>query len=160
MKQPDYSRSAGGAALGARLRRLSEQVDRDATRVYSALGIRFEQRWFGVLNQIVLHGPLPVGEIAERLQITHVSISQAARSLELAGLICRRADATDGRRRLLTLTSAGETLVSSTKKIWAAFDAAAEELNAEAGDVVKLLDRLDDALEQRSLFERIRSRIR
>ena len=49
----DYSRGFGGGALGARLRRASERIDRDSTRVYAALDIRFEQRWYGVLRQLV-----------------------------------------------------------------------------------------------------------
>ncbi|RYG81768.1 MAG: MarR family transcriptional regulator, partial [Alphaproteobacteria bacterium] len=46
----DYSRSFGGAALGARLRRASERIDRDGTRVYATRDVRFEQRWYGVLR--------------------------------------------------------------------------------------------------------------
>src|SRR5688500_13916709 len=71
----DYPKSVGGVALGARLRRLSEAIDRDATRAYSSLGIKFEQRWFGVLNQLALNGPMSVSEIASALRITRASVS-------------------------------------------------------------------------------------
>ena len=65
----DYSRSFGGAALGARLRRASERIDRDGTRVYAAQGIEFEQRWYGILRQVVEEDrPMAVGEIAAILQ--------------------------------------------------------------------------------------------
>jgi DNA-binding MarR family transcriptional regulator len=155
MSDGDFSRDAGGSALGARLRRLSEQIDRDATRVYAARGIEFEQRWFGPLNQIRLHGPLAVGEIAERLRITHVSVSQAARSLEAAGLVASQPDAADGRRRLLSLTATGRALVRELDPMWKAFDQAAATLDAEVGGAATVLDRLDDALAKRSLFDRI-----
>ncbi len=155
MSIDDFSRHAGSSALGARLRRLSERVDRDATRVYAARGIAFEQRWFGPLNQIVRNGPMAIGEIAEKLRITHVSVSQAARSLEAAGLIASRADAADRRRRLLALTSEGQTRVRELAPIWAAFDTAVTALDEEAGGVVPVLDRLDDVLAHVSLFDRI-----
>jgi DNA-binding MarR family transcriptional regulator len=155
MTNRDFNRDAGSKALGARLRRLSEQIDRDATRIYAVRGIDFEQRWFGPLNQIVRNGPLAIGEIAARLGITHVSVSQAMRSLEAAGIVVSRPDAFDGRRRVLSLTPDGQALVHSLAPLWAAFDTAAAELNEEAGDVVKLLDRLDDALTRASLFDRI-----
>ena len=87
MTDTDFPRSQGGAAIGARLRRLSETLDYDAARVYGALGIRFEQRWFGVLNQIDRHGPMSVGDLATQLRITHVSVSQTRQSLERAGII-------------------------------------------------------------------------
>ncbi len=151
----DFSRDAGGKALGARLRRLSEQMDRDATRIYAARGIAFEQRWFGLLNQIVRNGPSGIGEIAERLRITHVSVSQAARSLEAAGLVASSHDVADGRRRVLSLTRNGLMRVRELAPMWAAFDTAAATLDEEAGGVVSVLDRLDDALARVSLFDRI-----
>jgi len=154
-RDSDFSRVAGGSALGARLRRLSEQIDRDATRIYAARGIRFEQRWFGPLNQIVQNGPLAIGEIAERLHITHVSVSQAARSLELAGLVASRPDVADGRRRVLYLTPKGHARVDELSPIWAAFQEAAATLDGEAGGVVTVLNRLDDALTRMPLFDRI-----
>ena len=151
----DFIRDAGGGALGARLRRLSEQVDRDATRIYAARGIAFEQRWYGPLNQIVQNGPLAIGEIAERLRITHVSVSQAARSLEAAGLVASRPDVADGRRRILFLTPEGEARVRELAPVWAALHAAATTLDMEAGGVVPVLDRLDAALSRLSLFDRV-----
>jgi len=157
--RPDFSRDAGGAALGARLRRLSERLDRDSTRLYSALGIAFEQRWYGLLNQIVRNGPMTVGEIAAALRITHVSASQARRSLEAAGLVHGLEDSKDARRRPIALTPQGQALVVELAPVWRALGDSAEELNCEAGNIVALLDRLDDALDNRSLFERAAGKI-
>ncbi|WP_332765445.1 MarR family winged helix-turn-helix transcriptional regulator [Phenylobacterium sp.] len=151
----DYTRGAGGAAIGARLRRVSEWIDGDATRVYAALGIDFEQRWFGVLNQLAQHGPASVGELASALRITHVSVSQTRQSLEKAGIVASEADPADARRRRLTLTEDGARLIERLTPLWRAFEEAALELNAEAGDVATALDRLDDALARKSLFDRI-----
>lgn len=155
----DYSRQAGGAALAARLRRLSERFDRDATRLYAAQNIHFEQRWYGLLNQLILNGPMSVGDISRALRITHVSVSQASRSLEVAGIITSTASTGDGRRRELRLTPKGDALVAQLSPLWLAFNNVAEELNAEANDVVRLLDQLDDALARRSLFDRVAEKV-
>lgn len=155
----DYSRLAGGAAIGARLRRLSESLDGDSTRVYAALGISFEQRWFGVLNQLVLRESATVGELAATLKITHVSVSQTRQSLEKAGIVMSESDPEDARKKKITLTAEGKRLVAQLRPIWLACDEAARELNAEAGDVVASLNRLDDALERQSIFDRIMVRI-
>lgn len=155
--EPDYARGKGGAALGARLRRLSERIDREAAQVYAERGIKFEQRWYGVLNQIVLREPVAVTSVAGALRISHVSVSQASSSLERAGLISFVADPADGRRRLLTLTASGRALVTKLRPLWATLDAVAEQLNTEAGDIVALLDRLEDALAARSLRDRVRA---
>jgi DNA-binding MarR family transcriptional regulator len=155
----DFTRAAGGAAIGARLRRLSEWTDGDAARVYEALGISFEQRWFGVLNQLALRGGATVGELAVALRITHVSVSQTRRSLERAGLVEAEPDPSDARRRRLALTAAGRQLVDRLRPVWRAFDEAALDLNAEAGDVAAALDRVEDALARKPLFERIMARL-
>ncbi|HEY0801463.1 MAG TPA: MarR family transcriptional regulator, partial [Steroidobacteraceae bacterium] len=83
----DYTRKYGPAAIGGRLRRLSESNDEDAGRIYAELGINFQQRWVGVLEQLGDRGPLSVGELASSLGIRHSSVSQTRRSLEDAGLV-------------------------------------------------------------------------
>jgi len=155
----DYSRSVGGAAIGARLRRLSEAFDADTARVYAELGIAFEQRWFGVMNQLVLNGSATVGELAAALRITHASVSQTRTSLERAGLVASARDREDARRRRLILTEAGRDLAGRLAPVWAAFEDAARELDAEAGAVAQALDRLDDALVRQTLHSRIRDRL-
>lgn len=155
----DYSRSFRGSALAARLRRASEQLDRDGTRVYAARNVRFEQRWYGILRQLIANGPMSVGAIAAVLRITHVSVSEASRSLEKAGIVTSAPAPEDGRKRNLALTEAGKALAEDLAPVWDAFNAAAAELNEEAGDIVSLLDRLDDALARRSMFDRIMQRL-
>lgn len=159
MNNEDYSRKAGGAAIGARLRRLSENLDGDAVKVYAALGITFEQRWFGVLNQLAIKGSATVGELAATLKITHVSVSQTRQSLEKSGIVTSQADPGDARRKKIILTAAGKQLVNKLRPIWTAFDQAALELNGESGDAVAALNRLDDALARQSIFDRIMTRI-
>ena len=159
MRNQDYSRVAGGAAIGARLRRLSESLDGDSARVYAALGVTFEQRWFGVLNQLAINGSATVGELAATLRITHVSVSQTRQSLEKSGIVTSQPDPEDARKKKIMLTAAGKKLVAKLRPIWTAFDEAAQELNAEAGNVVASLNKLDDALERQSIFDRIMHRI-
>lgn len=153
----DYTRSCGGAAIGARLRRLSESIDGDTMRAYAALGVQFEQRWFGVLNQLALNGPATVGELASTLRITHVSVSQTRNSLEKAGIVVSEADPSDARRRRLMLTDAGLALIERLQPLWRTCEKVALELTAEAGDLMAALDRLDDALTRRTVFERLMS---
>lgn len=154
----DYSRSMGGEAIAARLRRLSERLDRDAARVYSAHGIDFEQRWYGVLRQLMIRGSMSVTEIAKVLHITHASVSESRRSLEKAGIITAVTAPDDRRRRTLSLTPRGRALCDQLSPLWDDFNIVAVDLNEEAGDVVRLLDRLEDALASRSLYDRVIAR--
>jgi len=144
-----------GATIGAQLRRLSERIDRDVGRVYARLGVSFEQRWFGVLNQIVLNGPMTVGDLATALRITHVSVSQSLRSLEAAGYVRALPDPGDARRRRQSLTVEGEALVNRLTPLWLAMNREAEALNREADDVAARLARLDEALDRSALYDRL-----
>ena len=155
----DYPLASGGGALGARLRRLSERIDRDAGRLYAQAGIPFEQRWYGVLNQLVLNGPMSVGDLAQVLGITQASVSQTRQSLAAAGLIGGAPDAADGRRRTLHLTPGGQALVARLAPLWAVLIATAAELDAEAGHVTTALDRLDQALARSSLHDRAMAKL-
>ena len=146
-------------AIGKYLRRLSNLLDHDAKRVYRAKGLHFEQRWFGILNQLVLSGPMSVSEIAEVLRITHVSVSETRKSLEAGGYICSYPCEVDGRRRLLDLTDEGRSLFNSMTPVWQAFEEVSVILNAEAQNVIGALTLLDAALEKKSLFDRAMERL-
>lgn len=150
---------ATGFAVGARLRRLTELFDRDARQVYEDAGVTFEQRWFGLLNQLVISEPMTVGEIAATLRISHASVSETRRSLENAGLISSEPDELDGRRRRLRRTHQGIALTKKLSDIWDAMEATARELDKEAKGVIGALDRLDAALDRSSLKERVLNKL-
>jgi len=155
----DYVTDQGGAALGARLRRLSAQIDADAAKIYETESARFEQRWFGVINQLALNGPMSVTSLAAALGISHPSISETRQSLQRAGVVEARPDPDDSRRRILSLSPAGEALIERLRPLWQVFDVVARDLDAEAGDVTLALARLEAALARKSLHARIIERI-
>ena len=155
----EYTRKYGSAAIGARLRRLSESIDEDAALLYAELGIQFQQRWVGMLEELSNRGPQSVGEIAEALGIRHSSVSQTRRSLEDAGLVESGAHPEDARSRKLNLTAAGKRLVRKLESLWAVLNATSVELDEEAGHVVAALDRLDAALSRQPLYERVRAKL-
>ncbi len=154
MDKSDYLESLGAEAIGARLRRLSERIDRDAGRVYAALGVRFEQRWFGVLNQLRLHETQTVSDIARTLRISHVSVSQARKSLEDAGFVVSFPNKNDARRKEIRLTNEGRRLVEIASPVWVALSATAIALAGEVDGLVDTLDRLDEALDRHPFYDR------
>lgn len=150
---------SGAAAIGARLRRLSERIDRDAGRLYQDLGVTFEQRWFGVVNLLSMSGPRSVGELAAALGVSHASISQIRAGLAGAGLIDWDVDAHNARLRRIRLTPVGMSEVRRLAPLWEALSAAAIELDGESGEALAALDRLETALARQSLYDRVRGRM-
>ncbi len=143
-----------GQAIGARLRRLSERIDREAEQIYASLGVRFEQRWYGVLARLAAEGPLSVGELASRLGVSHPAISQTRAALTAAGIVTTRPHEADGRRKVLSLTGEGEALVRRLEPVWSALNAASSALDVEADGVAAALTRLEAALDRSSLCAR------
>lgn len=155
----DYPSRSGGSAIGARLRRLSDRIDREADELYATFGINFEQRWFGVLNQLTLHKAMSVSEIALALGVSHVAVSQTRGALLARGLITAADDPKDARRRTLMLSASGRKLVNKLAPLWAALNDAARELDAEAGHVTTGLERLEASLDRKSLADRVRAKL-
>ncbi len=56
-------------------------------------------------------GTLPIGKIGERLQVHAASVTNAVQRLEADGLVDRHPNPNDGRSVLVTITTAGATLV-------------------------------------------------
>ncbi|OYQ33985.1 hypothetical protein CHU93_02685 [Sandarakinorhabdus cyanobacteriorum] len=155
MSTHDYPAAAGSAALGARLRRLSERIDREADAIYAARAEGFQQRWFGVVNQLDRHGPMGGVELAQTLGVSQAAISQVVGALKAAGLVTSGGDPADARRRVLSLTADGVAAAQRLRPLWAALDDVARALDAEAGGVVAVLDRLETALDRAGLAARL-----
>lgn len=150
----------GATAIGGRLRRLSERIDQDCARIYADLGVRFEQRWFGVLAQLANGGPQSVGTLATSLGITHASVSQTKRSLQEAELVDTSPDRADARSVILRLSPSGKRLFERLSPVWKLLDEVSTELNDEASQALKAFDLLDQALNRMSLYERFEAHAR
>jgi MarR family transcriptional regulator, organic hydroperoxide resistance regulator len=152
--EPDYIRSHGSAGVGARLRRLSERIDRESNAVYAHLGLHFEQRWMGVLMLLDARGEMTVGELAEALRITQPSVSQTLRSLQAARIVSDKADRRDSRRRLQRLSPKGLQFIEQVRPVWVALMQTARDLDREGIDLLTPIDRIEKILDQKSVLER------
>lgn len=150
----DYPATQGSAAIGARLRRLSERIDREVGQLYARQNVPFEQRWYGPFNQIRLHGPISIGEVARNLGVSHAAISQTCAALIAADLIGIAADPSDARRRNMLLTRAGRELARRMASFWEQLDALSRELDVAAGGLVARIDQLEKALGDEDLTTR------
>jgi MarR family transcriptional regulator, organic hydroperoxide resistance regulator len=154
VNEPDYLLSYGNAAIGARLRRLVERIDRESTAVYTHFGVRFEQRWMGVLLLLSERDQMTVGELAEALRISQPSVSQTLRSLQGAKIVTAKGDPRDKRRRVQRLTPLGRRLLTRVQPIWAALMEAARDLEREGIDLLTPIDRIERSLDRRPILER------
>lgn len=141
--------------LGTRLRRLFERLNSSVSDQYRER-LDFEQRWFALGNLLFDHGPLDTVQAASALGQSHVAVVQVAKPMEKAGLLERKPDKTDRRRKMLGLTAAGRAKMTEVQVISRIVQSAAEKLLAEAApDLMVQLDALDDALDKAGFADRI-----
>src|SRR5687767_11815924 len=156
----DYIRQLGPAVLDHRFRRMMEALLRTAQDVYDARGLEFRSRWASTFQ--LLHGgsPLAVGEIAARLRLTHPGVIGITDEMISVGIVRAVRDEGDARRRMIALTPKGRRMAPELFRIWKELGAAQRERFLEAGcDILPILDKVDDGLEQRSLADEVLNRL-
>jgi DNA-binding MarR family transcriptional regulator len=154
----DYVRQKGTAAFGTRLRRLSDRLDRQVLAIYREHDSTFQPRWFAVIGALREKECLAVGELAALLGITHAAVSQLRGELIAAGLVRARSDPADGRRQLLELSPNGRRVIARLEPLWEAIAAATGQLVAAASPgLLDQLGRLETALEERTMADRVRA---
>jgi DNA-binding MarR family transcriptional regulator len=105
-----------------------------------------------VLSRIDRLGPVTTAELARREQITPQAMGVTVASLEQRGLVARSADASDGRRSILSLTPAGQEAVHSGRNAMSDKIAAALAQSFTRDEIVvldgatPLIERLSDLL--------------
>jgi len=157
----DIITQLGDLAFASRLRRLSERLLRDASRIYQAQRVDFEARWFPVLFLLHRNAPLAVTDIARALGITHPAVNQIARAMSAKGLLVVGKDKKDDRKRLLSLSATGRKMVDTLKPVWAAIEEANRELLEDTGsDILGGLDRIERALDKLDMFDRVMGRLK
>jgi DNA-binding MarR family transcriptional regulator len=77
---------------------------------------RFSLTHGAVLGRLDREGPRSTGELATAERVRPQSMGQTLAELEAQGLISRRPDAHDGRRKLLELTEAGRDVLAEERR--------------------------------------------
>lgn len=147
----------GVGFLGSRLKRLAERMQADAAEVARSLDLPVQPAQMSLLLTIRLHGPIGVGELAERLQLAQPTVTRALKPLEDEGFVEARRAKGDGRSKRLGLTAKGEALLVriQTELLPRIEPAAAELVEGLSGDFMQGLARVEQRLADKSLLARI-----
>ena len=156
----DLVRQLGPMAFASRLKRLSDRLKADVTKLYHEQGVDFNASWFLVGYVLAREGSLTVTQVAEALGISRPAVSQISSAMVRHKLISIRKDGRDGRRRHLSLTKRGKKTIADLDPIWRAVRDCTAELLSESGvDVLEGLNRLEAKLDEHDMFERVRMRM-
>jgi DNA-binding MarR family transcriptional regulator/ribosomal protein S18 acetylase RimI-like enzyme len=148
----------GSLLLGSRLRKVSEALYAGVDEVYRSAGVDLPSRCFPILFLLRDHGKLGISELAARLGQTHPAVSQMSRKLLRHRVVRESPDPRDDRRRLLSLSPHGRSVMARLEPVWKAIIAAVADLEGEHL-LSQYLTAIDGALEERGFAARIRSRL-
>ncbi len=152
----DLIKQLGPLAFASRLKRLSERLQKDVSKVYNNQSIEFEARWFPVLYALRGQKCMSVTDMAKTLGLTHPAINQVAGVMTRRGLLSSSRDKNDERRRLLCLTKKGKETIKTLEPIWEEIAAATREVIESTGsDFLENIELIEKQLEYESIYERI-----
>ncbi len=145
----------GVGFLGSRLKRLAERMQTDAAEVARFLDLPVQPSQMSLLMTIRLHGPISVGELAERLQLAQPTVTRALGTL--GDFVEARRAPGDARSKQMALTEKGEALLVrvQTELLPRIEPAAAELVEGLSGDFMQGLAKVEARLAQTSLLDRI-----
>lgn len=156
----DLISELGEMAFASRLKRISERLMKDVTRIYKELDIDFEARWFPLLYNLHLEPRMSITELASNLSLTHPAVNQLSAEMEKKGLIISAKDKKDERRRLLRLSAKGKKTVRELRPVWEDIREATGELLRNSGkDILKTLAAIEADLDNREMYERVNRRM-
>jgi DNA-binding MarR family transcriptional regulator len=147
-------------ALATRLKRLSERLSHDVSRIYKESNLDFEAKWYLVLELLSREKKMGITEISDSLEISHPAVVQFVDQLLANGLIKATLDDKDARRRLISLTPAGKQMHKQIGPILAVIKEENRKWLAEASaNLLNVLNELEKSLDERSMFKRIKVRL-
>jgi DNA-binding MarR family transcriptional regulator len=120
----------------------------------------FDDHWFLVGYMLKDRSRMTVADMAFQLSISHPRLLRMIEEMASHGLVRMEKDPEDPGQKLVYLTDDGEETVMELRKVWQAVGEATEELISEAHpEILEALARIEDGLDDRSLFSRVTSRI-
>jgi len=157
----DLIRELGPLAFASRLKRISERLMKDVSRIYQEQDVDFQARWFPVLYLLGQKSSMSITEIAQALQMTHPAINQIASGMTQAGLLSSSKDANDERRRMLSLSERGAGVMTSLVPLWKDIeDANRDLLSLVDDDLLDVLDKIEAALDEEDMYQRVMARVK
>jgi len=149
-----FYQQAKSLILGTRLKRLSDKYLQEIGLIYQQLGIDFEASWFPVFYLLRAEKSMTMTAMAADLEVSHSAISQMVNGLRKKGLVGLIEDKVDARRKKVSLTESGKTLLNKVEPVWTAMDLGMTAMwdDNEAQDhFFETLDQLEKKLDQKIL---------
>ncbi|RWY49099.1 bifunctional helix-turn-helix transcriptional regulator/GNAT family N-acetyltransferase [Mucilaginibacter gilvus] len=152
----EFYNKVGKMALGSRLRRLSELVTDQASKVYELYDIGLNPKWFPVFYALAGGENKSIMQIAQEINHSHPSVSTIVKEMVKSGIAQEIPNQKDGRKNFIGLTVKGKDINERIQVQYTDVNAAVENaLNQTQYNIWKAIEEWEFLLEQKSLFKRV-----
>ncbi|MCJ2183300.1 GNAT family N-acetyltransferase [Novosphingobium sp. 1949] len=152
----DLIAEMGYMTLGSRFRRLGERLQAGVAEAFRAAGYTVQPAQVPIL-QALREGPMTVGTLVARLDVSQPAVTRSLGQLVQDGLAYSTPTRRDARQREVGLTAQGDAVIAAlSSQFFARVEAAVASLcTPPADDLLAYLDRLDAGLAASPLPQRI-----
>ena len=151
----------GYIAIGSRLKRLSDKINLEISRLFKEQHFNVEPSWLPVIFYLNENVHASILDIASALNFTHPAAINIVNQMEKKNLVEAYQDVKDKRKRLVKLNAAGqELLVTMIPMLEELKLSAGEILNSAGYDFMHVIDSIEKSLDEKSLNKRTSERMK
>ena len=151
----------GYIAIGSRLKRLSDKINLEISRLFKEQHFNVEPSWLPVIFYLNENVHASILDIASALNFTHPAAINIVNQMEKKNLVEAYQDVKDKRKRLVKLNAVGqELLVAMTPMLEELKLSAGEILNSAGYDFMHVIDSIEKSLDEKSLNKRTSERMK
>jgi len=149
-------------ALGSRLKRLSDHMMKEVSKIYGELHINFDPYLMPIFKLVSEKDSLTIGELSNALNVTQPAVTQFVNSLIKRKLISTKIDKVDKRKRKVNLSKNGEKLILKLKPVWKVIDDEIKKLthNGDNKTLLEHITYMEIELKKQSLTSRVLQKIK
>ena len=152
----DFYSQASKLALGSRLRRLSEMLTEDASKVYALYQVPLDPKWFPVFYVLSHQEEASITEIAQIIGHSHPSVSQIIKEMKKTELVVTNKSVNDARVNVAKLSATGRQLIPEIEKQYSDVTQAVENLLLQTQhNLWKAIEEVEFLLAEKSFFIRV-----
>lgn len=153
----DFFDKIGVMAIGSRLRMLSENMTKNAAKVYQLYDVNLQPKWFPVFYVLATGEEKTITGIAKAIGHSHPSISKIVREMAKKGLVEERKGTVDARKNVIRLSKTGmqikEKIVPQYEDVTKAIETMLQQSNH---NLWKAIEEWEYLLNEKDLMARIK----
>ena len=114
----DYLHELAFYGLTARIKRLSDQLNSEARKIYKSIDYDVEPNWH-LIFLLLKEQDRSVTEISREIGFSHPAVIKIVQEMKRKGYVESRKDPTDSRRQILYLTAKSKAIFPELEEYWA-----------------------------------------